>query len=181
MKKIAFTGHRPSTLGGGYSWNSVINRNIMKNLAKIISVEISENDFKSFIFGGALGIDQMAFDVVLKLIHQFDLLYMEIAVPFKTQAHKWNVEDKVRYNSQIVLADKVTYVDTLQQYKIDNVDEGIYHPAKLTIRNNYMVDNCDKLIAIWNGDYKSGTGNCVKYAEKMGKEILIVKLDDIKC
>jgi len=44
-----------------------------------------------------------------------------------------------------------------------------------------MVDNCDKLIAIWNGDYKSGTGNCVKYAEKMGKEILIVKLDDIKC
>ena len=30
MKKIAFTGHRPQTLGGGYDWNTKINQRIIK-------------------------------------------------------------------------------------------------------------------------------------------------------
>ena len=38
-------------------------------------------------------------------------------------------------------------------------------------RNEYMVDLADKVIAVWNGS-TGGTYNCVKYAEKCGKEII---------
>ena len=34
-----------------------------------------------------------------------------------------------------------------------------------------MVDLADKVIAVWDGT-KCGTGNCVRYAEKCGKEII---------
>ena len=38
-----------------------------------------------------------------------------------------------------------------------------------------MVDNCDLLIALWDGKSKSGTTNCVNYAKnKLKKDILII-------
>ena len=38
-------------------------------------------------------------------------------------------------------------------------------------RNEYMVDLADVVIAVWDGS-NSGTGNCIKYAQKCGKEII---------
>ena len=40
-------------------------------------------------------------------------------------------------------------------------------------RNEYMVDNSDYVIAVWNGK-PSGTGNTVKYAKKKNKVALLV-------
>ena len=37
-----------------------------------------------------------------------------------------------------------------------------------------MVDNCDLLIAIYNGEEKGGTAYTVNYARQQGKEILII-------
>lgn len=37
-----------------------------------------------------------------------------------------------------------------------------------------MVDRCDKLIACYNGDTSGGTYNCVQYAKKKGKEIIVI-------
>ena len=46
---------------------------------------------------------------------------------------------------------------------------GCFH-----IRNRYLVDNCDLLIAIFNGEGKGGTAYTVNYAMKQGKEIVIL-------
>ena len=51
----------------------------------------------------------------------------------------------------------------------DSYQRGCYH-----IRNRYMVDNCDVLIAIYNGETKGGTAYTVNYARKLGKEIVII-------
>lgn len=40
-------------------------------------------------------------------------------------------------------------------------------------RNEYMVDNSNYFIAVWNGK-PSGTGNTVKYAKKKNKIVLLV-------
>ena len=37
-----------------------------------------------------------------------------------------------------------------------------------------MVDNCDVLIAIYNGEPKGGTAYTVNYARRLGKEIVII-------
>jgi hypothetical protein len=41
------------------------------------------------------------------------------------------------------------------------------------IRNRKIVDNCDKIIAFWNGKCKS-TAYTLQYARKIGKEILVI-------
>ncbi|PAD70641.1 hypothetical protein CHH83_02225 [Bacillus sp. 7586-K] len=41
-------------------------------------------------------------------------------------------------------------------------------------RNEWMVDNSDYVIAVWDGT-KGGTGNCVKYAQKQNKYITTIK------
>jgi uncharacterized phage-like protein YoqJ len=45
-------------------------------------------------------------------------------------------------------------------------------------RNEYMVDNSDIVIAVWDGS-KGGTYNCVKYAEKLGKKIIVINPKEI--
>ena len=42
-----------------------------------------------------------------------------------------------------------------------------------------MIDNSDILIAVFDGS-KSGTKNCIDYAKKHNKEIIIIDLNKIK-
>ena len=177
MIKIAFTGHRPNKLGG-YDWNTEKNKKIIKKLKQTIINKINENKYNEkdfyFITGGALGIDQMAFDIISeykKIANSINII-TEIAVPFKNQSNKWfNKIDINRYNRQLENANKVTYVDTLERYDKTSTKQGEYNYKKLQIRNEYMVDNCDILVVVWDGS-KSGTKNCVDYATKIEKEII---------
>ena len=182
MITIAFTGHRPNGEGmGGYDWNSEKNKEIRKAIQNII-INIMKSEGSPdyhFISGGALGVDQFAFSVVNKLKQTIcdENLKMinEIAVPFLNQPNAWfNSNDVERYNNQLKVADKVTYVDKLDKYKIKGYVEDKYYPAKMQKRNEYMVDSCDILIAVWNGNKKGGTYNCIKYAEKIGKRIIYI-------
>lgn len=173
---IGFTGHRPNKLGG-YNWNTEKNIKLMNVLKSTIG-SILKNKLKSnfhFITGGALGLDQMAFSIVYELsVLTNHSISIEVAIPFKDQPNKWiNSIDKARYTMQLDKADKVTYVDTIKYYQRTNTPIGKYTPQKLQIRNEYIVDNSDILIAVWDGS-NSGTGNCVRYAKKLNKDIIII-------
>jgi uncharacterized phage-like protein YoqJ len=48
-----------------------------------------------------------------------------------------------------------------------------YSAAKMQIRNEYMVNACDKLIAVWDHT-PGGTENCVKYAQSINKDIIYI-------
>lgn len=177
MYRIAFTGHRPNKLGG-YDWNTAENIQNMENLKDaILKVMKASGDSEfSFYFGGALGVDQMAFEVVSeiqKTFHNFRIL-KTICIPFAKQDSAWVDSSKVIYHKQLKEAEALVYVDNLPKYQISSIPMGEYHPAKMQKRNEYMVDNCDILIAVYNGDEKGGTANCVKYAKKIGKEIFVV-------
>lgn len=177
MKAICFTGHRPSKLGG-YDWNTEKNQKIMIRLCDIVEEILSKcdaGDEVKFIGGGALGTDQMGIHVVNRLKEYFpQWSYIEVAVPFKDQPIKWfNSSDVKRYNEQLNYADKVTYVDKIDKYKIKGYEEDRYYPAKMQKRNEYMIDNSDIVIAVWDGS-KGGTCNCVQYAKKLGKEIIYI-------
>ena len=177
MYSIAFTGHRPEFLGG-YDWSSPQNRRIGLAIKKTILNEMSsidETDF-TFYFGGALGADQMAFEVV-KFIQERHPEYnitKVLCVPLKVQENRWPAESRQKYHEQMLSAEKVVYVDTLDDYKLGNIKPGVYHPAKMMARNRYMVDNCQTLIAIYNGRNTGGTFNCVQYAQKENKNIVVI-------
>ena len=47
-----------------------------------------------------------------------------------------------------------------------------YHKENYFIRDKYMVDNCDILLAIWDGIEFGGTYNTIEYAKQINRKIL---------
>lgn len=170
MLRIAFTGHRKDKLG---LYNNPENEfKICLELYKVLRDIIKDNqgsDFE-FVSGGALGFDQIAFEVVnkIKIKNKEVNITNIISIPFENQYIVWNEEERSRYFKCLELADKIIYVDTLEHYKIKGLIQGEYHPAKMQMRNKHMVDNCDILIALWDGS-KGGTKNCINYAKKQSR------------
>jgi len=165
---VCFTGHRPPRLGG-YDWNSPVNRRIMAALRSIVKSYLAKYPKVHFIFGGALGLDQMAFDVCSQLWRQG--VTLEVALPFAGFGAFWPSDSKALLQQQCSRADVVTTVDTVPGYVV--VPESGYHIAKLQARNQYMVDRADAVVAVYDGG-TGGTAHCVNYARRLGKTLVLV-------
>lgn len=177
MKAIAFTGHRPDKLYG-YDFTNEKYLQLKSRLTMILSDKIHVENFDTFITGGALGFDTLAFDVVNDLKKNNDIKHI-LAIPFMKQATKWNYSSVLKYQ-QMKAASECVYIDELEKYSIKGFIQGEYHPAKMQKRNEWMVDNCDTLVACWNGDKKGGTYNCVRYAQKINKEIIVINPETLE-
>lgn len=161
--KIAITGHRPKVLGWGYDYSSSNYRELSEELENIIIDCIKDTEEQIEIISGmALGVDIVFALVAIKLKQEGHDVKLHCVIPFKGQENKWFKEDRELYKSILNEADKATYV----------CDEG-YASWKMQKRNEFMVDRCDMLIAVWNGK-KSGTGNCVEYAKKKNREVIFL-------
>lgn len=153
--KICVTGHRPNKL---YGYNlSDIRWQKLKEQFKTILVE---NDCTEAITGMALGVDTVFALAVLELKSDGYDIKLHCAIPCKNHSCKWIKESVDQYNNILEKADIVKLVSD-EEYKLWLMQK----------RNEYMVDLADKVIAVWDGS-KSGTANCVKYAEKTGKGII---------
>ncbi len=148
----AFTGHRPNKLNG---YDPKDNKALLWRLHEAIMVQIEIHKEDVFITGMALGIDQWAAKIVLKIKEtQYPQLKLVCAIPCKNHSSKWNEEGQRQWQEIINKADQVIYVS-----------EEEYSPKLMQLRNQWMVDNSDRVIAVWDGT-PGGTANCVKYAKK---------------
>jgi uncharacterized phage-like protein YoqJ len=96
------------------------------------------------------------------------------AVPFATQDSKWSEGDKERWEAIMFQTQQIIYCDRLPNYAIAGVEAGVYHPAKLQRRNEWMVDNCNQILALYDDSGNGGTFNCLEYAKQFEKPILNV-------
>lgn len=166
MDKIAcFTGHRPNKLGG---YSAAENRKLLWKLHEVIIDHIENKGVSIFITGMALGIDTWAARIVLKLKEEYPQLYLIAAVPCYAQESKWIPESQQEYEYILNKVDDVVYVT-----------KDYYNPTVMQIRNEYMVNNSDYIIAVWDGT-SGGTGNCVRYAKKKEKVISQIDPHDYK-
>jgi len=162
---IAFTGHRPEKRNepekiGGYDINHPLRQAIIKAMTDAVNRAVKkygETHEIVAITGGALGIDQDAARIAYKLGIPFI-----VAVPCQGQDSKWPAESKKRYQKMLSLASEVVMVH-----------DGPYNNTCMQDRNIWMVDNCDALIAVWNGT-KGGTANCVRYARQVNKPTVYI-------
>lgn len=153
--KIAVTGHRPNKLWG-YNNN---HPNYIK-LGRVLRDTLICYEAKHIITGMALGVDTIFALVGLKLKQSNPDLIVECAIPCRNHSSQWLKESVAIYNDILSRADITTLVT-----------DAPYSSHLMQKRNEYMVDNCDLLIAIWDGT-SGGTANCVKYAESRNKEII---------
>jgi uncharacterized phage-like protein YoqJ len=155
---VAFTGHRPDKLGG----YKIPNDTYIRVYQKIESA-LKELKPEKVITGMALGVDQWAAAIAYKMKIPF-----LAAIPFEKQESKWPEQSQQAYRLLRKLATEEVIVCP-----------GGYSADKMQTRNKWMVDHCDKLIAIFDGS-KGGTGNCVDYAKSISKEIYLIDPSELK-
>lgn len=151
------TGHRTNKLGG---YSQETNQQLLRFATKTIEEHCGKYD--EFVVGGALGWDTAMAEACIWLGYKFTL-----AIPFEGQEKKWPLESQRKYNE---IRERAT--------KVHVVCKGLYHPGKMQVRNEWMVNNSNKLIALWDGT-TGGTFNCINYADKViGAENIIHVWED---
>ena len=138
---LGFTGHRPASLPGNYSDRT--NRALL-NTADFILAQCKPT---KVISGMALGWDMAVAECAVN--RGIGLI---AAVPFKSQPSRWSKSSQERYQRLLKLAER-----------IEIISAGDYSLKAMQLRNRWIVNYCDQLIALWHQG-KGGTKNCVDYA-----------------
>lgn len=140
--KIALTGHRPERLRGH-------EKEVREWVQKVLTELQAEEPVTAAYCGMAQGADQI---FGLECIKQELPLYC--CFPF----------ERKRLSPQ-------------EQYLVDNSATSLalqsdYSRSAYYKRDCYMVDNCDVLLAVWDGYKLGGTWITIDYALKQGKKII---------
>ena len=146
---VSLTGHRCI---GSYTIPNPTYTHVYSELTKLL------NELKpvKLLSGMALGFDTLGIKVAIELGIPFDAV-----VPFQGQEKRWYPKDQELYHQLLKQASNVVVVS-----------EGGYDYYKLHLRNQYLVEHCDKLISCWDGRKEGGTFHCLKYAKKVKREVI---------
>lgn len=144
---IAVTGHRPGKL---YGYNlSDPKYTILKEKLKMI---LKKYKATTAYTGMALGTDMIFANAVMDLKKEGKDIRLVAVLPCANQDKKWSQKDQKCYQEILQAADEVI-----------RLSEEEYCPELMRIRNRWLVDHADMLIAVWDGS-NSGTSNCIRYA-----------------
>ncbi len=157
-----FTGHRPMKLPWGANESDPRCLELKAELAAKLEAAY-ELGYRNFICGMAIGCDMYFAEAVLALRDTYPNVRLEAAIPCGGQPDKWSKKDRLRYNSLIDAADKVSVLQTE------------YTPDCMMKRNKYMVDNSSMLIACYNGR-PGGTMKTILYAQREGLDVTIIDI-----
>jgi len=164
--KIAITGHRPNKLGNDYDLTSPLIQKIKSKIITVIGNVVAmdaSNPKPRLITGMALGIDTLFAEIAITLGLPFTA-----AIPCINHPSKWPQKSKDRYFKIVQHPLCNTVFVTLEEYS----------PRVMQERNKWMVNNCDYLIAVWDGT-PGGTANCVRYAESVKRNIFRINPTDL--
>lgn len=158
---IAGTGHRTEKLGG-------YNQGAEQKVLVVARHAIANAKPSRVISGMALG-----WDTALALAALESQVPLIAAVPFEGFDSKWPTPSRRVYQSILEKAQEIVVVDKINDGRYqelnNNIPPGIYSSIKLQTRNVWMVDNCEHLLALWDGS-SGGTANCLKYARTAKRE-----------
>ena len=163
MAKIvcAFTGHRPKS----FPWKYDEKARDCVQLKEVLAVQIkqlAEQGVTTWLTGMAQGVDLWAAEIVLDLKKKNPALRLHCILPCEGQERKWLASEQERYRSILRQAGEVIYVN--REYTSDC----------MLARNRYLVEHSFVLLAVYNGSCRSGTGMTVRYAQKQGREVIII-------
>lgn len=158
----AFTGHRPKS----FPWKNnetdpgcVLLKEVLAEQIKLLA----DRGVTDWLSGMAQGVDFWVAEIVLGLKEKNPALRLHCILPYEGQEHKWPSSERERYYSILRQADEVIYVNRE------------YHNGCMLERNRYLVEHSSVLLAVYNGTYRSGTGMTVRYAKRLGREVIVIE------
>lgn len=153
LHTCCLTGHRPQKLGLSEAETKTL-------LEKAIDMAIG-NGFTTFITGMAPGVDIWAAEIILEKSKHNSTLHLICAIPHPGFEKRKTKREEKRCKNIIGNAD---YTQIICKH---------YFKACYQKRNEFMVDNSNLVIAVWNGE-KSGTKNTIDYACRKGVKVVNV-------
>lgn len=138
---LAATGHRPDKLGG-------YDEATFDRLTAFARRTLSDRGPAKVISGMALGWDQAVATAAVQLGIPFIA-----AVPFQGFAARWPQGSRYRLTALLCDAAEIHVVSEVPGARA------------LQLRNEWMVDRADRMLALWNGSW-GGTFNCIQYANR---------------
>lgn len=157
----AFTGHRPSKFPWKYDETDSRCVALKAVLAEQIAALVNAG-FTQFLSGMAEAVDTWCALSVLSLREKNPAIKLHCILPCKEQADKWSASSRDLYHSILERADSIVYVSR-DYYKNCMLD-----------RNRFLVDHAATLLAVYNGERRGGTAATMRYAQKMGREIIVI-------
>lgn len=164
----AFTGHRPKKFPWGYDETDTRCVALKKALADQIT-KLVEAGYTDFFSGMAEGADTWAALIVLTLKNENPALKLHCILPCERQADQWTASARELYFSTLGRADNVVYVSRK------------YSKGCMLQRNRYLVDHAACLLAVYNGEWRGGTAMTVRYAQKLGRKIIVIEPPSSNC
>lgn len=157
MVHVMVTGHRPDKLGG-YDLPNPTEQWVRATLRSLLEGFLRKHGDVTAISGMAIGADQIYCEVALDLG-----VPVIAAVPFEGQESMWSRASQDHYHALLGRCAQIEYI----------CDPG-YELWKMHHRNQWLVDQADFALAVWNGS-SGGTGDTVRRIMKAG--VPAVQLD----
>ena len=155
--KLALYGHRLDRLPFPMDSESYNTLELM--LWKSVSRYV-DSGYDAFICGATQGMGMVLGEIIaaikgpgcagLKLI---------CVIPYREQARKWDDVWRLRYRYLLRDSDRIIQV----------CDE--YQARCYQKQSRYIIDQCDALLAVYDGKGKGRTSYAVEYAKKQGKPV----------
>lgn len=161
-----FTGHRPESLRWIAAENSERVDRLKKVLSQVIDTAIADG-YTNFYCGMARGIDTFAAEIIIEKAKANPNICLHAALPCPEQQLNWTENEKKRFSN------------ILENAKTKTIISPIYTDTCMLSRNRFMVDNSERVIAVWNGFFRGGTAYTVRYAKKENKEIHLIRPKDL--
>ncbi len=151
VKKCCVTGHRNLPAGR----LSFVEKELRKEILRAI-----EDGYTHFISGFADGIDLLLSSIVVEIKQNNPHLQLEAAIPFVGII---KTKDK-KFHELFQHCDKVS------------ICFEKYSKFCFIIRNRYMVDNSDRIIAVYDNRNSGGTFSTINYAYWQERDVRIIKV-----
>ena len=160
-RACAFTGHRPHK----FPWRSDETAPECVALKKTLAEQIAAlagDGYTDFLSGMAEGTDTWAAQIVLALREDNPALRLHCILPCFDQSAKWLASSRERYRSILEQADSIIFVNRENKRRC------------MLERDRFLVSYASIVLAIYNGERRGGTAATVRYARKLGRELIVI-------
>lgn len=166
-KVCSFTGYRPKKLNACLANPSSLQAPLkLEDINSCLYERVCEmldEDFTTFQCGMAIGSDLMFAQAVLKLKQRYSSLVKFIAVlPCLNHDKGWSEAERLQCREIIEKADDVVLINN-----------SPYFDGCMAKRNRYLVETCDELLAVYDGQ-RGGTMQTINYAKGRGLKITVI-------
>jgi len=160
-RACAFTGHRPQKL----PWRSDETAPGCAALKETLAMQITTlvaDGYTEFLTGMAEGVDLWAAQIVLALRVTNPSLRLHCILPCAAQSAKWSAALQKQYRAILEQADSIIFVNRADKKNC------------MLERDRFLVSYASVVLAVYNGEKRGGTAATVRYARRLGRELIVI-------